>query len=305
MWNVGQFKKGMKKHSEFFEMIKKDKDLLLFFSFDKIEVWCDGLRLWSLSPNTRDVSYKKYYDTFKETKTSKEESLMHRTERRNQQKIAYRLLQQNNLSAYPVCVEFTIPSQFTQRGNKPEVDFLVLDAENKTLYMVEYKCSYKTSVGSTSIKKHFGDFNDILKNKELRESISQAAIEMYDFYTDFYHAKKVEKLAVEKVVPAFLFTDFSIQKTRGENNVIKTMLKGIAAEDKPVVVWNFKKAQDVDFSKEPFAIEDFIKRNYPESNEAEVNRGLQNNSKKVEFTPMAIKPSANITRPEDIFQIKQ
>lgn len=261
--DIGQFKKGLEEHIEFFEMIKQDDELFLFFSLDKIEVWCDGLSLWSLSPNTSDATYQNHYETVKATKARNKDSEMHRNERRNQQKIAHRLLQQNNLSAYPVCIEFTIPSGFTQMGNKPEVDFLVMDVENKTLYMVEYKCNYDTSVGSTSVKKHFVDFEDILKNNELVESISQAAIKMYDFYTDFYHAKKVENLAIEKVVPAFLFTDFSIKKTNGEDNKLKTMLKGIAAENKPVAVWNFDSDQNVDFSKEPFTIEDFIQKNYP------------------------------------------
>jgi hypothetical protein len=256
--NVDQFKKGMEEHSEFFEMIKQDIELFLFFSIDKIEVWCDGLRLWSLCPNTRDTTYQNHYDTVKARKTENERSKMPRNERRNQQKIAHRLLQQNNLSAYPVCVEFTIPSEFV--GNKPEVDFLVLVAENKTLYMVEYKCSYRTSVGRTSIEKHFDDFASILQNKKLVAKISQSAINMYGFYTDFYHAKKVENLAIGQIVPAFLFTDFSIKET---NEQLKTMLKRISAKDKAVVVWNFDSYQNVDFSKNPFPIEDFIKSNYP------------------------------------------
>ena len=111
---------------------------------------------------------KKYRDKKTDIEDIMENSMTQDAERYSQQVIVKRNMSFEE-NAYSVCgMETTIPSRYLSaqsdgKGKRAEVDMVIINSEQKILYLVEYKCGKKTTFGEKqNIKDHCRDYGDIL-----------------------------------------------------------------------------------------------------------------------------------------------
>jgi len=259
---------------EFFEMIRESEDLYMFFSIDSLCIWYKGLNVCTVgrdgihsmtqsfkeradkfNPELKDIinnssnrkKFSIYTNRICDIKTivwngGKSKQL----ERKNQQSIAWenRMLEDFHI----LDLEFAIPQEIAG-SSKPEFDYLAVDTSKKVIYLIEYKCKYKSAtVGKSNLIKHYEDMKKIKEHTSL----------IINTVADLWNLEKesIKIFSDYKIVPAFLFTDFN-KFTQGEKNKINNILNGIKKEDYEIVIWDFPEAKSVDFSKEPIPIRDY------------------------------------------------
>lgn len=257
----------------FFEAVKNNGELYMFFSFDKLCVWHKGLSLCTVGAkgihsmtesfeeraqktnhelkneikvagqkNKFDIYSKNLPDIMKIVDSGKGKQL----ERENQQEIA-----KNNKKLedfHILCLEFAIPEKIIEC--KPEFDYLAVDTAKKIIYLIEYKCTYSATVlSSSNLMKHYSDMKEIGKHSEL----------IINTVENLWHLEKGElkNFSEYRIIPAFLFTnfnEFTPTQKRNINNYLNDMKNDSEAE---IIIWNFDKPEKVNFSDEPQFIKDF------------------------------------------------
>ncbi len=257
---------------EFFEMIRESEDLYMFFSINKLNVWHNGLVVCTVTENGIDpmkfkeraekIGKKELVEKIKNTPKKYQFGVYleniddirkivksgkgNQVERINQQEIAQKNRKLNDFQI--LGLEFAVPQEII--ASKPEFDYIAVDTAKNHIYLIEYKCTYKATIESPSnLEKHYLDMKSLSSHEELIKNT------IADLWKLEKHSEK--SFFDYKIIPSFLFTNFDYEfrtPTRKEKlNALINKMK----QDTEIVVWNFDKPDDVDFSKDPIPVKDY------------------------------------------------
>lgn len=259
---------------EFFEMIRESEDLYMFFSIDKLCVWHNGLNVCTVAETGIDPmtsSFKEraekigkkelvekikntpkkyqfgvYLENIDDIRKIVKSGKGNQVERINQQEIAQINRKLNDFQI--LGLEFAVPQEII--ASKPEFDYIAVDTAKKHIYLIEYKCTYNAAIkASSNLEKHYQDMKSLSNHEELIKNTIE------DLWKLEKHSEK--SFSDYKIIPAFLFTNFDYEfrtPTRKEKlNALINKMK----QDSEIVVWNFDKPDDVDFSKYPIPVKDY------------------------------------------------
>lgn len=128
----------------------------------------NAIREQILAEKSIERRIKKYKDKKTDIEDIMENSMTQDVERYSQQVIVNRNMSFEE-NSYSVCgMETTIPSRYLSaqsdgKGKRAEVDMVIINPEQKILYLVEYKCGKKATFGEKqNIKNHCRDYGEIL-----------------------------------------------------------------------------------------------------------------------------------------------